>query len=167
LTAKFITAFLSGFLVIGAALVLDLMLCATVCPLAKVSILSLEMPMGQGHFGVNLFYNAPALYLLAAIGVSAVWGGVCAALSMAVEMFVHNGVIITLFPFLLLYFISCVTEYLNRSLFSTSYELRPIFLFSAQCSNWNPAWYIALWQLGALAIAAAVYFGRGMKRENF
>jgi hypothetical protein len=167
LAAKFITAFLSGFLVIGAALVLDLMLCATVCPLSPVSILSLEMSTGQGNFAVNLFYSAPALYLLAAIGVSAVWGGVCAALSLAAEMFVHNGVIITLFPFLLLYFISCVTEYLNRSLFSTFYELRPIFLFSAQCSNRNPAWYIALWQLGALAIAAAVYFGRGMKRENF
>jgi hypothetical protein len=33
--------------------------------------------------------------------------------------------------------------------------------------NRNPAWYIAIWQICTLAIAALIYFGRGMKRENF
>jgi hypothetical protein len=167
LAAKFITAFLSGGIVIGTSLIFDLMLCAMICPLSSVHILSWEMSMGQGTFCVNLFYNYPVLFLIAAILMSSVWGGVCAVLAMAAEMFIQNAVIIILFPLILLYLVSFVTEYLHGILFYTIYEYRPIFLFQATCMNRNPAWYIAVWQICTLAIAALIYFGRGMNRENF
>jgi hypothetical protein len=167
LAAKFITAFLSGVIVIGTLLVFDLMLCATICPLSSVHILTLEMPMYQGCFCVNLFYNYPILFLIASILMSSIWGGVCAVLAMAAEMFIHNAVIIILFPLILLYLVSFVTEYLQGILFHIVYEYRPIFLFQAVCMNRNPAWYIAVWQIFILALSSAVYFGRGMKRENF
>jgi hypothetical protein len=167
LAAKFITAFLSGVIVIGASLVFDLMLCAMICPLSSVHILSFEMPMYQGDFCVNLFYNYSILFLIVAVLMSSIWGGVCAVLAMAAEMFIQNAVIIILFPLILLYLVSFVTEYLHGILFRTVYEYRPIFLFQAVCMNRNPAWYIAIWQICTLAIAALIYFGRGMKRENF
>jgi hypothetical protein len=167
LAAKFVTAFLSGVIVIGITLVFDLMLCAMICPLSSVHILSLEMPMYQGYFCVNLFYNYPILFLIVAILMSSIWGGVCAVMAMAAEMFVQNAVIITLFPLILLYLVSFVTEYLQGVLFHTVYEFRPIYLFQAVCMNRNPAWYIAVWQVFIFGISSVVYFARGMKRENF
>jgi hypothetical protein len=167
LAAKFITAFISGFVVILIALVINLMLCAMICPLSGVHILTLEMPMSQGHFCVNLFYNYPALFLIAAILMSSIWGGVCAALAMAAESFIHNAVIIILFPFIMTYLVEFFVEYLKGVLFNTSYELRPICLFQAVCDNMNPAWYIAILQICTLAIEFGIYFVRGIKRENF
>jgi hypothetical protein len=166
LAAKFITAFISGFVVICSALTLDLMLCAVICPLSGVHILSLEMPMSQGHFCVGLFYSAPVLFLIAAILMSSVWGGVCATLSMAAETFIGNAVIIVLFPFLLSYIAESLAEYLNGTLFRTYYEIKPFSLFGAVCLNKNPAWYVAAVQLEILAISLTVYFRRGLKREN-
>jgi hypothetical protein len=167
LAAKFVTAFLSGVIVIGTALVFDLMLCAMICPLSSVHILTLEMPMYQGYFCINLFYNYPILFLIMAILMSSIWGGVCSVLAMAAEMFIQNAVIITLFPLILLYLVSFVTEYLQGILFRTVYELRPVYLFQAVCMNRNPAWYIAVWQICLLAVSSVVYFVGSMKRENF
>jgi hypothetical protein len=167
LTAKFITAFLSGTSVIGISLVINFMLCAMICPITSVNILSFELPMYQGYFCAYLFYNYPLLFLIAAVLMSSIWGGVCAVLAMAAEMFIQNAVIITLFPFILFYSVTFVIECLRGALFYTYYEIRPVKLFIAVCDNMNPAWYIAVWQICILAASFGIYFWRGMKRENF
>ncbi|MGN1191338.1 MAG: hypothetical protein ACI4S0_01590 [Dorea sp.] len=166
LVAKAITAFVAGFFVVFFALVLDLMLCATICPLAKVHILSLQMSVYQGNFCYTWFYTHPIVFLIAATCMTSTWGGICAVMAMAVEIVIHNSVMITLAPCVFLFLISSVMEYLQGSVIQSVYVLKPNELFRAICLSRNPAWYIAVWQIGFLVASLALYFIGGMKREN-
>lgn len=166
LAAKVITAFASGWVVIFFALVLDLMLCATVCPVSNVHILSLQMSVYQGTFCYTLFYSHPVLFLMAAVLMTSVWGGVCAVMAMSVEIIIHNSVMITLFPCVFIFLISSIMEYLQGPVIQSLYALKPNELFRAVSLSRNPAWYIAVWQLGFLIVSLALYFRGGMKREN-
>jgi hypothetical protein len=166
LTAKLLVCAMSGFMLIFTLLMLDVMLCAVVCPLAPVHVLSLISAVMQGSFASGLFYNHPVLYIAVCILMSSVWGAVCAVIALASEMYLSNSFLITVFPCLLMLAITTIMELPRGTLFKGAYELRPLLLMRAAPNNPNPAWYILLWQCGFALTAVIVYYRKGMKREN-
>lgn len=166
LLAKLLAAAASGFTTVFVLLVLDMMLCATICPLAPVHVLSLVAGVGQGSFAAPLFYNYPALYVAAAILMSSLWGAVCAVVALASEMYISNAFLIAASPLVLLLALTMAMEFLEESVIHTDYEFRPLSLMTAAPMNRNPSWYIFLWQCGFALPAAVMYSKKGMGREN-
>ena len=167
LTAKFLVCALSGFMTVFILLTLDVMLCATVCPLVKISIIDLLSFVGQGSFASSLYYNYPALYIIACVLMSSVWGAVCAVTALSSSMFLSNSFLITIFPGMLMMILEvALTE--ARAMFFKNfwYEVGPISLMTAEPGHANPSWVILLWQCFYTLLAAAVYMGKGMRREN-
>ena len=166
LSAKILVCALSGFLTIFILLVLDMMMCAIVCPLTRINVLSLVSGVWEGSFASSLFYNHPLLYIGAVILMTSSWGAVCSVLALASGMYFTNPFFITSFPCFLILILTTVMEFLKGTVFRTFYEVRPLFLMKAEPGNFNPAWYIFMWQCGFIFPAIAVYYWKGMRHEN-
>ncbi|MEI3375766.1 MAG: hypothetical protein V8R00_07540 [Coprococcus catus] len=162
---KWIITFMSGILVVGIPLIVNLMINALFCPLGTVRILSLQTAVVQGSFYSELFYEKPIRYMLLTIILGALWGGICALLGMACSMFVNNVIVASIAPLIGLNLMGVVLDNINRIFNITDLAVAPTDLMRAACHNKNPEGYVWGYCCIFLGVISICILKRGMQRE--
>ena len=155
---KWRICFATGGLVIAIPLLLNLMVKAMICPMGRVTPLSLCSPL-QGNFCSRLYYIFPLGYMGMVILSGFLWGGICSVLALACSGKIKNPVLIIIFPFLIFLLIDVVLEFVQPNLPINGYELSPLGLFLALDLKKNPLWETGIYMIG-LYLIAKVLFGR-------
>ena len=97
--SKYIATFISGALPIAFILLSNYAVLALFCPLHTPAIDSLCTGINLHYFGGTLFYQNTFLFMLLWTGISAIWGGTLAGLTMIASLLLDNSVLVVLFPF--------------------------------------------------------------------
>ncbi len=107
-TAKYIGSFVSGAVVIAVPLGVNLLLNALICPAVVPPSYSMVIPIHPSDIMYLLFFNHPWLYSLLWLGISTLWGGIIAGLSMFLSQFMRRNIFILILPCIAVYFSSYV-----------------------------------------------------------
>ena len=97
--SKYIATFISGAFPIAFMLLSNYAVLALFFPLHTPSVDSLSTGIDINTFGGTLFYQNAFLFMLMWTGISAIWGGTLAGLTMTVSLFLKNSIFVMLFPF--------------------------------------------------------------------
>lgn len=139
--SKYIAVFVSGGAAVSFPILMDLLLCALVCPYGVLDPAGLGSPITSGYFLSRLFYTQPWLFGLIWCGMEFLWGGAAACLCFLLGARVRLAVLITVFPFALLMLWANVAVYLY-SLPGWFLALSPLSLFSPAPLSANPGWLL-------------------------
>lgn len=163
--AKLIVGFMSGAVVIGVPMLLNLMLNAMVCPLGGVPVVSMT-GVWQGSFFSELFYTQPVVYMILQLLLGMAWGGVCGLMALTYSSFLKNSIMIIIAPEMTMIVLEVFTTRIRRLFDFKALELSPLSLMQSVAFNPNPEWLVGIYLLGFTVILSAVYWKRGMKREG-
>ncbi len=164
---KGIAAFISGTLAIGIPLLLNVMINATYIPHLADDQISLQSFVGQGYFLSKVYYSQPTVYLIMAIILMSVWGGVWAFMAFTFATFVKNAVIITVAPILVAFVMNYGFLKLGSlPVFERKYALSPIDLMFPAPASPNPLWLEVGYILVMLLIMSVVCYRRGVVYET-
>ena len=97
--SKYIATFISGAFPIAFMLLSNYAVLALFFPLHTPSVDSLSTGIDINTFGGTLFYQNAFLFMLMWTGISAIWGGTLAGLTMIASLLLDNSVLVVLFPF--------------------------------------------------------------------
>ena len=97
--SKYIATFISGALPTAFILLSNYAVLALICPLHTPSIDSLTTGIQIGMIGSSLFYKSAFLFMLMWTGISSLWAGTLAGLTMVASQFMKTGIFVMLFPF--------------------------------------------------------------------
>ena len=97
--SKYIATFISGALPTAFILLSNYAVLALICPLHTPSIDSLTTGIQIGMIGSSLFYKNAFLFMLMWTGISSLWAGTLAGLTMVASQFMKTGIFVMLFPF--------------------------------------------------------------------
>ncbi len=156
---KWWIAFLSGGMAIAIPLTINLLIAAVIYPMAHVSVLSLQSPV-QGNFASGVYYHAQIVYMLLAILIGFLWGGVSSVLALGFSRIVRNRILVPILPFLLFLAIEVIVEYMN---IMPGWTLGPMVIFQITSLSRNPAWLVAA-ELALFYVLAWVLY-RGRKKD--
>lgn len=154
--AKWKICFLTGGLVISIPLIVNLMIKGMICPMGRVTPLSLSSPL-QGNFCSQLYYIFPLGYMGMVILSGFLWGGICSLLALACSGKIKNPVLIMIYPFLILLVIDIALEFIQPYLPIKGYELSPLGLFLALDLKKNPLWETGIYMSGLYLVALMVF----------
>ncbi len=107
-TAKYIGAFVSGAVVIVIPLTVNLLLNALICPAVPPAPYSMTTPVHPQDMMYLLFCSHPWLYAILWLGISALWGGVMAGLSVLLSQFIKRSIFVLILPGIVVYLLSYV-----------------------------------------------------------
>ncbi len=165
--AKGIAAFISGMLAICIPLVVNVMINATYIPNVADDQISLQSFVGQGYFFSKIYYSHPTIYLILAIILMSVWGGVWAFMAFMFATFIKNAVIITVAPILVAFTMNyCFLKLVSSPIFERKYALSPIDLMYPAPASPNPLWLEGGYILVMLLIMSVVCYWRGVISET-
>lgn len=159
---KWHSCFASGGLVIAIPMLLNLMIKAMFFPVGNILPISMQSPF-QGNLLSGLFYDCRILYMIAAIALGFVWGGVSAVLAMGISGLFRNRILTFVFPLILFTMISVLVDFAGLY---HGYELSPLLLMRILSNNKNPLW-LEMTYLGGFYILALVLFEIGRRRNVF
>lgn len=165
MAAKLIVAFISGAVVIGVPMLLNLMLNAMVCPLGSVHVVSM-MGVWQGSFFSKLFYTQPIVYMVLQLLLGMAWGGICALMALMYSGFLKNSIMIIIAPEMTMIVLEVLMMRIRRLFDIKALELSPLSLMQSVTFNSNPEWLVGIYLLGFTVILSVIYRKRGMKREG-
>ena len=97
--SKYIATFISGALPTAFIMLSNYAVLALICPLHTPSIDSLTTGIQIGMIGSSLFYKNAFLFMLMWTGISSLWAGTLAGLTMVASQFMKTGIFVMLFPF--------------------------------------------------------------------
>lgn len=166
LTSKYFATFISGGIVVLIPILVNILTIACFMPFRmpniSESIYYAELP---AFAFANLFYKAPALYMVIILIFHFILGGLFATFAMAVSMFTTNKYIVTLFPFVFsfLYSYAC-TMFLNRLFWG---EMDPLYLIDGLSNTYRVLEYLILVYGVFLILTAGTIFFKGMKKDVF
>lgn len=167
--AKIVAIFLSGALVIGLPLLLDLLGSAMFLPATLPDVTGMQTPIWSGHFFSTLFYSHPWCYSFLAILTDMFWGGTIAVLALAVSCIKSYSLISIIFPFALF----LIEDYMATTLFMSPSStgnpllLSPLALLHSATVSPNPAWLVfGIMVLHLISSIIIIYF-KGVKSETF
>ena len=166
LISKYFATFISGGLVVLIPILVNILTLACFMPFRMPniyeSIYYAELP---AFAFANLFYKAPALYMVIILIFHFILGGLFATFAMAVSMFATNKYIVTLFPFVFsfLYSYAC-SMFLNRLFLG---EMDPLYLINGLSSTYRVLEYLILVYGVFLILTAGTIFFKGMKKDVF
>lgn len=120
--AKYIGAFVSGAVVIAVPLGVNLLLNAMVCPAVVPPSYSMVVPIHPADIMYLLFFSHPWVYSLLWLGISTLWGGTMAGLSMFLSQFMKRSIFILIIPCVFVYY----SAYVLRS-----WDIASMFMITA------------------------------------
>lgn len=167
---KTVVVFLSGAIVIGIPLLIDLLGSALFLPAETPDILSMQSPVWAGNFLSALYYTHPWAYSLLAVLMDMLWGGSIAVIALAVSMLCPNFFVTVLTPMLLF----LMEDFIGTSCMGVisaeggnSLMLSPLALLHIATVNPNPGWLIFC-AMGVHSIPALlVIWFKGRKYEVY
>ena len=157
MVSKYTAVFISGGLAVSFPVVVDLIANAMILPDCLPKVL-LSAIYNRGAFA-ELFYSYPWLYALIWITADFIFGGAAAGLCFLVGKSIRFQVMVTLFPFALLFLWNALTEVLEVPIFS----LICLDMATPRMLASRPALMIQLSLMVLFSMAAA--FGRGNKYD--
>ena len=102
--SKYIATFISGALPTAFIMLSNYAVLALICPLHTPSIDSLTTGIQIGMIGSSIFYKNAFLFMLMWTGISSLWAGTLAGLTMVASQFMKTGIFVMLFPFFITIF---------------------------------------------------------------
>ena len=147
--SKYIATFISGALPMAFILLSNYVVLALICPLHTPSIDSLTTGIRIGYLGSTLFYMNAFLFMLMWTGISSLWAGTLAGLTMVASQFMKTGIFVMLFPFFITIFWDNIC---NVIINNPNLSFLNLFFVNDQ------SWYILFGELLVLLIAG---FGVG------
>lgn len=97
--SKYIATFISGALPIAFLLLSNYAILALFCPIHTPAVDSLSTGIDMGYIGGTLFYENAFLFMLMWTGISCLWAGTLAGLTMLAAQLMKQSIFIMLFPF--------------------------------------------------------------------
>lgn len=168
-TAKFMASFTSGGMIFAGALLLHLMLLATMYPNLNPVPEDLNSFMDPFRFCSDLFYTNTYLFVLVWLITAFAWGGAMAGISLAAGMIMKKSAVTPLVSFIIF---TC------QEIVATFVQVRYNVLLKETylCMSWNEMLYADpgtrnpedfVWGNIAviIAVVAIIYFMRGKKYE--
>ncbi|MGM9606334.1 MAG: hypothetical protein ACI3XJ_02395 [Oscillospiraceae bacterium] len=131
-TTKYIGSFVSGATVIALPLGLNLLLNAMICPAVVPQAYSMVVPIHPLDMMYQLFFSHPWLYAFLWLGISALWGGVIAGLSVLLSQWIKKGIFVIILPCAVVYLLSYILGAwapANSFLISSHYFRIPAIVF--------------------------------------
>lgn len=166
LTSKYFATFISGGLVVLIPILVNILTLACFMPFRMPniyeSIYYAELP---AFAFANLFYKAPALYMVIILIFHFILGGLFATFAMAVSMFTTNKYIVTLFPFVFSFLYSYVCSVFLKNFFWG--EMDPLYLINGLSNTYRVLEYLILVYGIFLILTAGTIFFKGMKKDVF
>ena len=165
-TSKYFATFISGGLVVLIPVLVNILTLACFMPFRMPNISESAYYAELPAFAfANLFYKAPALYMVIILIFHFILGGLFATFAMAVSMFTTNKYIVTLFPFVFsfLYSYAC-SMFLNRLFWG---EMDPLYQINKLSVTYRILEYIILVYGVFFVFTAGIIFFKGMKKDVF
>lgn len=163
-----VTVFLSGILVIGIPLAIDLFGSAMFLPDSKPEVMGLATPIWSGSLFASLFYTKPWLCACLYLVTEMLWGGVIALLGMAFGILLESQLLATLAPFGLFYAMDYGVAYgLGFVSADYGYEISPLQLIHSATMGNNPPTLVYGEMLVFFLLAVAVIAWKGKRNEVF
>lgn len=120
LKAKYMSTFISGVMVIGVPMLVNLMLCMMLVPILTPISGSGLFPVLDGSMWVDLYYAHPFIYLFGFILINSLFGGLYACLTLAGSYIIGNKFLVQLFPYIIITIGEMFLSVLNLNRFSPS-----------------------------------------------
>lgn len=166
LISKYFATFISGGLVVLIPILVNILTLACFMPFRMPSVFdSIYYSELPAFAFANLFYKAPALYMVIILIFHFILGGLFATFAMAVSMFTTNKYIVTLFPFVFSFLYSYVCSvFLNNFFWG---EMDPLYLIDGLSGTYRVLEYLILVYGVFLILTAGTIFFKGMKKDVF
>lgn len=97
--SKYIATFISGAMPIAFLLLSNYAILALICPLHTPAVDSLSTGIDMECIGGTLFYKNSFLFMLMWAGISCLWAGTLAGLTMLAAQFMRQSIFVMLTPF--------------------------------------------------------------------
>lgn len=161
--SKYIAVFVAGGLAVVLPLLLNFLLTSCFIPARTPDVLY-DTYTGVGFLQMwsSLYYTHPFIYVGLYMLLSFVFGGLIAALCLAIAFFIRNRVAVLLLPFFLMLGLNFANTYSN------TWELSPLnFLHPASVVNITNGWIVLIEGILLFVISFGVTMWRGQKDDVF
>lgn len=167
IVSKTISSFVSGGLVIGIPLLINLLGSAMFLPAAVPDVTSMQTPVWSGYLFSKLFYSHPWIFSFSVIIIDMLWGGTIAMIALAVSSITYNRIISLITPFLLFLLEDYIAlNYLLSENSSADQVIwSPLALLHPVTVNPNPAYVVFSVMLIHLFISCIIIFFKGLRCE--
>lgn len=162
--ARYIVTFVSGGCTVIIPLIINLVLTMAVLPSLKPTFNGLFPLVTASAFG-KLFYTYPYLYTILYIFIYFIFGGVFATVCLAVAYYIENVFLISLFPFVLSYALTLVSDYVVR--YTEIRTIGPLYMLDMAQYRMSSELNLILVPLIIGGIAAYIFFIKGEHEDVY
>lgn len=154
LTAKYLSVFIAGGIVVSLPVFADLLLSAMFCPDISLKFLNQLTPITDKSFLATIFFNRPWLHALIWCIVEFLFGGSAAVLAFLFGKKVSLSSVVILIPFIIMYILAVIGTVIAE-ITKTDLQLSPIMMAMQASLSYSPGWLI----FSTLGLFCTISFG--------